>query len=157
LTQDSGQRIGQLLLPASPRPVTVSDWLPTFKFGTPNVGGCRNLPFSGRGLGCPLYLRSGRSTVSRPDGDHLSPRRSASGSSHRLPAAAPDPVRSAEATSSLPRKRPLNVVSSSELARAADVERWLAECARLAVDLVVVASGPVARDVMTASPTRHPI
>ena len=69
----------------------------------------------------------------------------------------PDPVQSAEATSSLPRKRSLNVVSSSELARAADVERWLAECARLAVDLVVVASGPVARDVMTASPTRHPI
>ena len=46
-----------------------------------------------------------------------------------------------------------HVVSSSGLARAADVERWLAESARLAVDLVVVASGPAARAVMTASPT----
>jgi len=82
-----------------------TDWALTFEFSTLNVGGCRSLPFSGRGPGCPLYLRNGRSSVSRPDGDHLSPRRSASGSSRRLRAAAYDPHRSSTRLNSLPVSR----------------------------------------------------
>jgi len=83
-----------------------TDWALTFEFSTLNVGGCRSLPFSGRGPGCPLYLRNGRSSVSRPDGDHLSQRRSASGSSYRLPAAAPDPLRKLESGVSMPESGP---------------------------------------------------